>query len=113
MAKAVTSRARLKPAERARVLELFERPAHPYTRALIKSVPIPDPGQPGLRDQTVIEGEIPSSIDPPSGCRFRTRCPFAAAVCAEREPPLNKIAEDHWVACHFVERSTDGRIRAP
>ena len=92
---------------------LWSQPLHPYTRALIKSVPIPDPGQPGLRDQTVIEGEIPSSIDPPSGCRFRTRCPFAAAVCAEREPPLNKIAEDHWVACHFVERSTDGRIRAP
>ena len=92
---------------------LWSQPLHPYTRALIKSVPIPDPEQPGLRAQTVIEGEIPSSIDPPSGCHFRTRCPFAAAVCAEREPPLNKIAADHWVACHFVERTADGQIRAP
>ena len=92
---------------------LWSQPLHPYTRALINAVPIPDPEQPSLRDQTVIEGEIPSSIDPPSGCHFRTRCPFAAAVCAEREPPLRKIAEDHWVACHFVERGADGLIRAP
>jgi len=92
---------------------LWSQPLHPYTRALIDAVPVPDPEQPGLRDQGLIEGEIPSSIDPPSGCHFRTRCPFAAAVCAEREPPLRKIAEEHWVACHFVERAADGQIRAP
>ena len=92
---------------------LWSQPLHPYTRALIDAVPVPDPEQPGLRDQGLIEGEIPSSIDPPSGCHFRTRCPFAAAVCAEREPPLRKIAEEHWDACHFVERAADGQIRAP
>ncbi len=92
---------------------LWSQPLHPYTRALINAVPVPDPEQPGLREHPLIEGEIPSSIDPPSGCHFRTRCPFAAAECAEREPPLRNITGDHWVACHFVERTADGGISAP
>ena len=80
--------------------ELYARPAHPYTALLLESVPEPDPTI--EIDETVVEmGELPSPLDPPSGCRFRTRCLYAQDRCAEEEPQMRKISEEHYVACHF------------
>jgi oligopeptide/dipeptide ABC transporter ATP-binding protein len=82
--------------------KLYHHPAHPYTQALISSIPRIDLIQ--KREQQVIFGEVPSPINPPSGCRFHTRCPFAAKICLETIPPLQNISsspESHWVACHF------------
>jgi peptide/nickel transport system ATP-binding protein len=79
--------------------DLFERPAHHYTRALIDAVPEPDPGRPPSRAR--IAGELPSAANPPSGCRFRTRCPAAQARCAEEEPVLRSFGGVHRAACHF------------
>jgi oligopeptide transport system ATP-binding protein len=80
---------------------LYRAPRHPYTVALLDSIPSPDPFAPKAKAHAAISGEPPSPVDPPSGCRFRTRCPRAQAVCAEQEPPLATIADDHQVACHF------------
>ena len=79
--------------------ELWDHPAHPYTRALLASVPEPDPEVPVSPDQ--LAGELPSPLDPPSGCRFRTRCPRAADVCAVDEPIMRELVPGHFVACHF------------
>lgn len=79
--------------------DLFQAPAHPYSRALIDAVPRPDPRQPG--GLSTISGELPSAITPPSGCRFRTRCPRAQQLCAEVQPELSEISSRHFVACHF------------
>jgi peptide/nickel transport system ATP-binding protein len=77
-------------------------PLHPYTRALISAVPDPDPS--GKRIETVIKGEIPSPINPPSGCRFHTRCPqFIGSICKEKEPPLIEVDKGHFVACHLYK----------
>jgi oligopeptide/dipeptide ABC transporter ATP-binding protein len=92
---------------------LWSRPLHPYTRGLIAAVPVPDPKSAKRHNQPVIEGEIPSPADPPSGCRFRTRCPFAAPICAEREPMLRQVDDRSLVACHFVTRVDDGAIAGP
>jgi len=80
--------------------DLFESPRHPYTRFLTAAVPVPDPRQRD-RPRLLLEGEIPSPINLPSGCRFRTRCPFATAVCAEQDPPLAGDGERSW-ACHHA-----------
>jgi oligopeptide/dipeptide ABC transporter ATP-binding protein len=80
---------------------VYEGPAHPYTRGLIDAVPIPDPVLEKQRDTVPVRGELPSPIDPPSGCRFRTRCPLAQDVCAEIEPPLRAFGGGHRAACHF------------
>ncbi|MFC5834089.1 ABC transporter ATP-binding protein [Nonomuraea insulae] len=79
--------------------ELISRPAHPYTRALIAS--IPGGGMDLPPADTLISGEPPSPVSPPTGCRFRTRCPRAAARCADEEPQIRQIGEDHWLACHY------------
>ena len=79
--------------------DLYERPADPYTRLLLGSCPEPDP-RAAIDDVVVDEGELPSPIDPPSGCRFRTRCPEADDVCAADEPQMRPVREDHYVACH-------------
>jgi len=80
---------------------VYRNPAHPYTSALLDSVPVPNPRiRPGDSAERVV-GEIPSPIDPPSGCRFRTRCPRATEVCANQEPELRQVGDDHFVACHF------------
>jgi len=83
--------------------QLYERPAHPYTAALLAAIPVPDPAS-RLDDAHVLGGDIPSNLDPPSGCRFRTRCPKAQARCAEEDPPLvPRDADPHLSACHFAE----------
>ena len=84
---------------------LFDRPLHPYTRALLSAIPTPDPGVEAGRVRTVLRGELPSPSSLPSGCRFRTRCPIAAAKCAREDPALRNLGEagaPHSVACHFA-----------
>jgi oligopeptide/dipeptide ABC transporter ATP-binding protein len=83
--------------------EVCERPAHPYTAALLSAVPVPDPAQAHARRRILLRGELPSAISPPSGCRFRTRCWKATERCATEEPPLLQIAGPHRVACHYPE----------
>ncbi len=83
--------------------EIFGAPKHPYTRALLDAAPVPDPVMEKARRHTPLEGEIPDPADPPSGCRFRTRCPHAQARCAELVPPLEPVGKTS-VACHFWER---------
>ncbi len=80
--------------------DLYAGPAHPYTAALLDSIPVPDPTV-RPREETTLGGEVPSPIAPPSGCRFRTRCPKAQDLCAQVEPKLRRIGMGHFVACHF------------
>jgi len=89
--------------ETAWTQELFRQPLHPYTEALLSAVPIPDPTV--ERKQIVLKGDVPSPINPPSGCHFRTRCPYAEDFCTKEEPPLLELSPYHWVACHVVSRS--------
>jgi oligopeptide transport system ATP-binding protein len=82
--------------------ELYTNPLHPYTRALLSAVPIPDPVVEEQRDIIELEGDVPSPSNPPKGCNFNTRCPLAEAQCFETEPPLVYAAKNHQVACHLV-----------
>ena len=92
-----------KMVERGPAAEIYARPAHHYTQGLLDAVPVAavEAARAKARGDTTVRGELPSSISPPSGCRFRTRCPAAEDVCAEVEPPLTDFGNGHVAACHF------------
>ncbi|MCK6256196.1 ATP-binding cassette domain-containing protein [Fictibacillus sp. KIGAM418] len=80
--------------------ELFDNPLHPYTKALLSAVPIPDPRI--KRERIILKGDIPSPVNPPSGCKFRTRCPLATELCAEKKPEFRDMGNGHFTACHYA-----------
>jgi peptide/nickel transport system ATP-binding protein/oligopeptide transport system ATP-binding protein len=81
--------------------ELFRNPLHPYTQALMSAIPIPDPTL--KRERIILEGDVPSPLNPPGGCRFHPRCPVAMEVCSQEEPAFREVSADHWVACWRIE----------
>ena len=92
--------------------DLYATPAHPYTAALLRSIPVPDPTVPPVKSG-LLTGDLPSPIDPPAGCRFRTRCPLAQERCAMEEPQVRQVGEGHYVACHFPLLGTSAPEATP
>ena len=82
---------------------LFAEPLHPYTQTLMSAIPIPDPA--ARKERALLEGDIPSPLHLPSGCRFHTRCAYAQRICRDTKPPLRQIRPDHWAACHLLEQT--------
>jgi peptide/nickel transport system ATP-binding protein len=92
--------------------ELYTDPLHPYTRALLSSVPIPDPEVEIARERIILQGDLPSPADPPSGCRFHTRCPYVQRErCPDEVPALRPLRSGHLAACHYAEEIERGEIR--
>ncbi|MGO8883522.1 MAG: oligopeptide/dipeptide ABC transporter ATP-binding protein [Streptosporangiaceae bacterium] len=81
--------------------DVYQRPAHPYTLGLLDTIPVPDPEVERAKHGIAVTGELPSALDPPSGCRVRTRCPLAREICAQQEPALQSFGGEHVAACHF------------
>jgi len=94
--------------ELARTEDLFGNPLHPYTKGLLSAIPIPDPKAARSRKRVILAGEIPSPLNPPPGCRFHTRCPFAKELCYKEEPQLREVIPGHWVSCHFWDELEGG-----
>ena len=89
-------------AELAASKELYDNPLHPYTQALLSAIPIPDPDIEKSRQRILLEGDVPSPINPPAGCRFRARCKYAKEICSNEMPLFREVGPDHFVACHIV-----------
>lgn len=89
---------------------LYEEPLHPYTQALLSAIPIPDPDIEESRERIILEGELPSPINPPSGCVFRTRCPMAMEVCSIKKPQWLEIEQAHYVACHLYDDTVEDKM---
>jgi oligopeptide/dipeptide ABC transporter ATP-binding protein len=83
--------------------QVVTRPRHPYTQALLSAVPIPKPGF--KKQRTILTGDVPNPINPPSGCRFRTRCPIARENCGDAIPVLSEVEPGHWVACYYADET--------
>jgi len=92
--------------------DLYENPLHPYTQALLSAIPIPDPAVESRRKRVILSGDIPSPVNPPSGCRFHTRCPLATEICRTVEPALTEYAGGHSAACHHPQHVTAAEISA-
>jgi oligopeptide/dipeptide ABC transporter ATP-binding protein len=90
--------------------ELYTKPIHPYTSALLGAIPIPDPNENRSRQRTTITGEPPNPIDPPAGCRFHTRCPHATEICSAVEPQLTEYGNGHIAACHHPQNVTASEV---
>lgn len=88
--------------ELAKTDELFTKTLNPYTQALLSAIPIPDPEQ--KRKRIILLDEVPSAMNPPSGCRFHPRCPYATDLCSRVEPPLEEVIPEHFVACHYANK---------
>ncbi|MFT9599323.1 ABC transporter ATP-binding protein [Mesobacillus sp.] len=89
--------------------QLYNKPLHPYTQALLSAIPIPDPDVEDKRERIILQGELPSPMDPPSGCVFRTRCQHAMDICAQKKPVWQEIDKDHYVACHLYDEHLEGK----
>ncbi|MFB3168094.1 oligopeptide/dipeptide ABC transporter ATP-binding protein [Neobacillus sp. 179-C4.2 HS] len=88
--------------------ELYKKPLHPYTQALLSAIPIPDPDIVDQRERIILKGELPSPINPPSGCVFRTRCPVAMEVCSSEKPSWQEVENGHFIACHLYDKNKTG-----
>jgi len=97
--------------ELADSFEIYENPLHPYTQALLSAIPIPDPEIEKTRQRIVLQGDVPNPVNPPSGCVFRTRCPKAFGLCAEKVPEFQEVKPNHFVACHLcTKEKCDSKI---
>jgi oligopeptide transport system ATP-binding protein len=83
--------------------EIYSQPAHPYTQSLLSAIPIPNPVEHRKRKRIILQGDVPNPSNPPSGCRFHTRCPLATDLCKDKEPTFDEIQEERWVACHYPQ----------
>ena len=83
---------------------LYRRPLHPYTKALLSAVPVPDPEVEARRQRVILTGDVPSPVNPPSGCRFHPRCRYARENCSVDVPEFMEVEKDHWVSCHYWDQ---------
>jgi oligopeptide/dipeptide ABC transporter ATP-binding protein len=98
-----------KMAEMANRGDLYKNPLHPYTQALLSAIPIPDPDR--KKERTILAGDVPSPLNPPTGCRFHPRCPIARENCSVDEPEFRELAPDHFAACHYADLSLPGALQ--